>query len=598
MMRVFSTSARDSRVLLALMMLGGLTLRLFGIDFGLPLRLHPDEPSQVLTAQQMLNGELNPHFFRYPSLFMDQLFVLNSALETISSLMGVSFSPSIYFSMGRWLSALYGTLTVWAVFLLGKNVIGEHVGLIGALLIATAPEHVRESHYATVDVAMVFWSVLALGLAMRAFKNIDLFFASAICAGLAIGTKYSAVLILVPTLSLLIWKITRENASDLGWQNSRWFAVALAGLGVIFLAGWSLLPPQAILGHLRQWTTNGEIQVEYVQLFNAALTGGWVVGSAITLFGMGVYASRHIKRIAFIIFHPRVGLFLLLVAGTFLITSPFIIFDLPNAARDILYEYRHALIGGSALYDPSDPLYGLLKSSEFFPQPTFYFDVWVNQNGWMMALAVLVGLTLLARQNLPASVLIGAIVVLMVFTLSRSASKAERYALLLVPLFSFCASVGIGMVMRARNMVRALIAVAALLIVLFTPIRSTATILYREFFLPDTRVLAFRWLEQHAMPDSIIVRETNTPDVEDASVKFRVITANSAFERKSFDEWQRDGLRFVLVGTIREWYRVHADIYPTVALNYDLLETRAQLMQAFIANASSAGPPVWIYQMP
>jgi hypothetical protein len=59
----------------------GLALRLIGIDFGLPLQLHPDEWSQVEIARGMLGGDLNPHFFRYSSLTIYQLFVLDGALR-------------------------------------------------------------------------------------------------------------------------------------------------------------------------------------------------------------------------------------------------------------------------------------------------------------------------------------------------------------------------------------------------------------------------------------------------------------------------------------------------------------------------------------
>jgi hypothetical protein len=41
------------------LLIGGLVLRLLGIDFGLPLQLHPDEWSQVEIARGMLSGEMD-----------------------------------------------------------------------------------------------------------------------------------------------------------------------------------------------------------------------------------------------------------------------------------------------------------------------------------------------------------------------------------------------------------------------------------------------------------------------------------------------------------------------------------------------------------
>jgi len=48
-----------------------LLLRFPGVFSGYPLVLHPDEPTLVDAARAMvLSGDLNPHFFRYPSLIM------------------------------------------------------------------------------------------------------------------------------------------------------------------------------------------------------------------------------------------------------------------------------------------------------------------------------------------------------------------------------------------------------------------------------------------------------------------------------------------------------------------------------------------------
>src|SRR5258708_19727991 len=80
-----------------------LGLRLIGIGFGLPLQLHPDEWSQVDTARRMLGGDLNPHFFRYSSLTIYQLFVIHAAMELARGA-GVALTAPIYLLAGRLLS--------------------------------------------------------------------------------------------------------------------------------------------------------------------------------------------------------------------------------------------------------------------------------------------------------------------------------------------------------------------------------------------------------------------------------------------------------------------------------------------------------------
>ena len=51
-------------------------LRIWGLDFGLPNdRCRPDEYMISVVALGMGNGDLNPHFFNYPTLFIYLCFI-------------------------------------------------------------------------------------------------------------------------------------------------------------------------------------------------------------------------------------------------------------------------------------------------------------------------------------------------------------------------------------------------------------------------------------------------------------------------------------------------------------------------------------------
>jgi hypothetical protein len=61
--------------LISAILILGLSLRLWGINFGLPFMDHPDEGVPVRIALRFLQtGNLNPEFFHWPSL----LFHLNA----------------------------------------------------------------------------------------------------------------------------------------------------------------------------------------------------------------------------------------------------------------------------------------------------------------------------------------------------------------------------------------------------------------------------------------------------------------------------------------------------------------------------------------
>ena len=61
---------------IGLILLIALALRVAGTSFGLPGTFHPDEPHHINTAVYFGSGDLNPHVFKYPTLWMYFLFIL------------------------------------------------------------------------------------------------------------------------------------------------------------------------------------------------------------------------------------------------------------------------------------------------------------------------------------------------------------------------------------------------------------------------------------------------------------------------------------------------------------------------------------------
>ena len=171
-------------------------LRLWSIDFGLDIEcVRPDEEFVVGKAQQILEtGDLNPHFFHYPSLLM----YVNAALLRVA---GDSFEPRL---VGRLFTVACGLGTVLLLGVLGARLFSPTVGLLAGLFLAAAYQHVRESHFATTDVPFVFLVTASLWAAAegRIQSRLSLFRLSASLAGLAASIKYPGVLALIPGLFL------------------------------------------------------------------------------------------------------------------------------------------------------------------------------------------------------------------------------------------------------------------------------------------------------------------------------------------------------------------------------------------------------------
>ncbi len=227
--------APSARLALGLVLLLALGLRLWGLSFGLPYVIQPDEPSVEDRALAMwLGGDLNPHYFVYPSLYYD----LQALWALVTGHVAGLFYPdalrhplahkSLYYLSGRLLTALLGTLTVFGAYLAGR-VFSVRLGLMAALFLAAAAQHVQQSHYITVDAPTALFTVLTALFALRALRDLrsapvgvmapdDALEASAfqcrarayllaagVAAGLAAGTKYNAgVALLLPLAAILL----------------------------------------------------------------------------------------------------------------------------------------------------------------------------------------------------------------------------------------------------------------------------------------------------------------------------------------------------------------------------------------------------------
>ncbi len=201
------------RGILSLIILAALVLRFWGIDFGLPGKYRPDEEYLVSRAVTVHHGEFNPHFFIYPGLSIyllsfgllllriwDWLTGCFGGLDFFNYLAHTLYAPAHL--CGRVLAAIYGTASIYALWLLGRQANNKTIALGAAFLLALNFSHVRESHFATSDTLTVLLSTLALWQFCRLGKYASLrhYAASGVFFGLAVAAKYPAVVLLFPLM--------------------------------------------------------------------------------------------------------------------------------------------------------------------------------------------------------------------------------------------------------------------------------------------------------------------------------------------------------------------------------------------------------------
>jgi len=244
---------------LALILFLAVGLRLYGVDFGLPYSYHPDEWNHIrIVADMFRQGGLNPGWFKKPSLYFYLLALayivyfplsvmqgrstsLSSLAETIVGNEGVVADP-LSLLWVRIFFALFGILTVLAVYLIGRRFYNRYVGLLAALLLAVAPAHaVLQAHAVNADAPMIFFLVLSLAfcsLALETGKGRDHALAG-LFVGLATSIKYNGLVAAILLVATYIMTRRRSNAL-------RNLMIGLASVGVGFLLGtpFAMLTPQ------------------------------------------------------------------------------------------------------------------------------------------------------------------------------------------------------------------------------------------------------------------------------------------------------------------------------------------------------------------
>jgi 4-amino-4-deoxy-L-arabinose transferase-like glycosyltransferase len=195
---------------LAAILAGAATIRLVGIQYGLPFGnlLNPDEQSIVPRAWKLVHGGGgDPHWFDYPTL----LLYVNAPFQAWQG------EPS--YLTARIVGVVLATAAIAAAWWLGRRAFGTaSAGVVAAAAVAVCTIHVAYSHAAVTDVPLTLG--VAASLALLVSGRLEL---AGIAIGLAMGFKYPGVFLLVPLVVA-------------GWKQWRRLAVSAALAVVAFLA--------------------------------------------------------------------------------------------------------------------------------------------------------------------------------------------------------------------------------------------------------------------------------------------------------------------------------------------------------------------------
>jgi hypothetical protein len=244
-------------IALVVLLAAALGLRLWGIKQGLPYVYNVDENANfVPSAIAFFSGDYNPHYFINPPAFSYLLHVVFAIWYGDGWPFGTradvseayAIDPTSLFVVARVTVSLLGVAAVALLYATGARLYDRRVGLIAGAILATAFLPVFYSHLALNDVPALFPLTLSLygSAGILVHGRLRDYAIAAAGLGLAVATKYTAGVVVLPLLAASFWQ--------LGSSLSRRRALAGVGLaGAIALIAFVAANPHALLSFSEFW---------------------------------------------------------------------------------------------------------------------------------------------------------------------------------------------------------------------------------------------------------------------------------------------------------------------------------------------------------
>ncbi len=313
---------------LGLMMVVGLVLRVLHNDHGLPYVYYVDEGSHFTKRAVEVFRDPNPGYFQNPSAYTYLLHVVYRVVslpagggETIIE--GYRLGREWVFEISRALAAVLCMVGVGAVYAAGRSLWDRRTGLVAAAVLCFAFLPVAFSRLAVTDVGTLapVAVVLLLSVRMREGAGWRTCLWAGVAAGLAIGFKYTAGLVLLaPGLALALPLLARRDGAALRGAATGLLALLAGTFAAFFVTNpYFFLDLDTALHQLRgqaelagnQDKFGQENDVGPLYYLDSLLWGLGYVAALAAAGGAVAMARRDRVRLAILLIFP-VALFLYL----------------------------------------------------------------------------------------------------------------------------------------------------------------------------------------------------------------------------------------------------------------------------------------------
>ena len=233
----------SERTILLIILIFAFLLRVWGIGHGLPLFLHLDENTIGGTVMKMIKtSDLNPHYFRYPSLYLYFIYLIISSFGLIiGNDFSVANNMTAFYLVGRFSTAIISTATVYLTYLLGKAFFSQKISFLAATVFSVIFLPVYLSHFMTIDMLALFFLLISLIFCFKIAQEgrVKDYLLAGLFSGFLIGTKFNVVIIL-PLVFAHFFPIKKSKKRPFLQLVAAFLIIALAFLltNPYFVSDW------------------------------------------------------------------------------------------------------------------------------------------------------------------------------------------------------------------------------------------------------------------------------------------------------------------------------------------------------------------------
>jgi len=287
-------------ILISIIFIIAFIVRLHGINFGLPYIYSADEHLFVEKSVEMLElGSIDAGNLSTPStttlyiiaIIYFCLFIfgsLNGDYQSMQEfLQQYQHDPTIFYLSGRISILIFGVLSVYVIYRIGRRLFNPQIGLLSAAILAVIPIHVEVSRLIRPDIQMTFFIVLVFWFSLDILDQHTnrSYILSGFVLGLAIVSKYPAVIAVILIIGAHLF-VTKDL-----FRMSNHFRLILSGLSC--LLGMFVGAPTfffnlhlALTSFLGENTQNVSSKTEGGIIENLIYYSNLLINSDLGLFGI------------------------------------------------------------------------------------------------------------------------------------------------------------------------------------------------------------------------------------------------------------------------------------------------------------------------